>query len=71
MPTRSVRSKDVTAGSRKSKAFDLTAGTYVAFCNIVDDMMGSSSSMMNGSGMGSGAGHVHFAEGMHVTFTVS
>lgn len=63
--------EDVRAGSHKSKAFDLTAGTYVAFCNIVDDMMGSSSSMMSGSGMGGGSGHVHFAEGMRVTFTVS
>ena len=65
--------KDVAAESQKSKTFDLAAGTYVAFCNIVDAMMGSSSSMadMNGSGTGSGTGHVHFAEGMNVTFTVS
>ena len=60
----------------------LTAGTYVAFCNIVDTMMntdttmmGSPTSMMNGTsstmgGMGSGAGHIHFAKGMHITFTV-
>ena len=58
-----MRSPSVAAGSRKSKTFDLTAGTYVAFCNIVDDMTGSSSSTMNGhsdmtsdSGMGSGTG---------------
>ncbi len=66
--------EDVAGRSHQSKAFDLSAGTYVAFCNIVDTMMGSSgSSMMNGSsGMmsGSGVGHIHFAEGMHVTFTV-
>jgi hypothetical protein len=63
--------EDVAGGSRKSKALELSAGTYVAFCNIVDEMMGSSSSTMHDSGMGSGSGHVHFSEGMHVTFTVS
>ena len=62
---------DVAARSHKSGTFELAAGTYVAFCNLVDTMMGSSSSMMNGSGMGSGMGHVHFAQGMHVTFSVS
>jgi hypothetical protein len=61
--------ENVAARSHKSKTFDLAAGTYVAFCNIIDNMTGSS--MMNGSGMGSGTGHVHFSEGMHVTFTVS
>ena len=61
----------VAANSSKSKTFDLSAGTYVAFCNIVDTMMGSTTSMMNGSGMGSGTGHVHFSAGMHVTFTVT
>lgn len=63
---------DAVAGrSRKSGTFDLTAGTYVAFCNVVDNMMGSSTSMMNGGEMGSSTGHVHFAQGMHVTFTVT
>jgi hypothetical protein len=64
--------EDVAARAQKSKTFNLAAGTYVAFCNLVDNMMGSSgSSMMNGSsGMMNGSGHVHFAEGMHVTFTV-
>lgn len=57
------------ARSSKSKTFELSSGTYVAFCNLIDNMMGSGSSMMNGAGMGSG-GHVHFASGMHVTFTV-
>jgi len=59
--------QDIAAHSHKSKTFDLSAGTYVAFCNIIDTMMGSSNSM---GGMGSGAGHIHFARGMHVTFTV-
>lgn len=60
----------VGARSRKSATFDLTAGTYVAFCNLIDTM-GSGSSMMHGSDMEPGSGHVHFSEGMHVTFTVS
>jgi len=44
----------------------------VAFCNIVDDMA-SGSNMMNGADnmpMGGGMSHVHFAQGMHVDFTV-
>lgn len=72
----------VAARSQQTKTFDLTSGTYVAFCNIVDTMMntdttmmGSPTSMLNGTsstmgGMGSGTGHVHFAKGMHITFTV-
>ncbi len=54
----------VAARSHKSKTFTLTAGSYVAFCNLVDDM---GSGMMNG-GMGH---HVHYAAGMHVAFTVT
>jgi hypothetical protein len=61
----------VAARSRKSARFDLTAGRYVAFCNLIDSMMGSSSSMMHGSEMEPATGHVHFAQGMHLTFTVS
>ncbi len=60
----------VAARSNKTKVFDLKAGDYVAFCNVVDSMMGSGAGMQ-GSGMGSGMGHVHFHEGMHVAFTVS
>ena len=60
---------DVAAHSQASKLFNLEAGTYVAFCNIIDSMMGSNS-MMHGADMGSGSGHVHFSEGMHVVFTV-
>lgn len=71
----------VAGRSQKTQTFDLTSGTYVAFCNLVDTMssdttmMGSDTTMMNGTsspmgGMDSGTGHVHFAKGMHVTFTV-
>jgi microcompartment protein CcmK/EutM len=87
----------VAARSQQTDTFDLTSGTYVAFCNIIDSMMGSDTTMMGSdttmmgsdttmmgsdttmmsgtsstmSGMDSGTGHVHFAKGMHVTFTVS
>ena len=61
----------VAARSQKSATFDLAAGTYVAFCNLIDNMMGSSSSTMHDSGMESGSEHVHFARGMHVTFRVN
>jgi hypothetical protein len=41
---------DVGAHSSKSATFELTPGTYVAFCNIVDTMMGSTATtMMMGS----------------------
>jgi hypothetical protein len=69
--------KDVAAGTNKSKAFELSAGTYVALCNLIDEMAGSGTTM-GGMSMDDGsattvpgAGHVHFAEGMHATFTVS
>ena len=61
----------VAARSRKNATFDLTAGTYVALCNVIDTMTDSGSSMMHGSEMEPATGHVHFAQGMHVTFTVS
>lgn len=60
--------QQIAARSHQTKTFVLTTGTYVAFCNIIDTMMGSDTTMMNG--MGAGAGHIHFAKGMHVTFTV-
>jgi hypothetical protein len=63
--------EDVAAGSRKSATFDLPAGKYVAVCNLVDEMAASSTSMAHGSDMGPAAGHVHFAQGMHATFTVT
>lgn len=53
---------NVAPGSQKTKIFDLKAGTYLALCNIADSM--------SGSDMGHDAGHVHFAQGMYVSFTV-
>ena len=68
--------EDVAPGEQKNKTFELSAGTYVALCNLIEDMAGSSSTM-DGHSMntdpetGSGSLHVHFAEGMYATFTVS
>lgn len=56
---------DVPMGKTATKTFDLPAGQYVAFCNLVDEMG------MSGGGMGSGMGHVHFQLGMITAFTVS
>jgi hypothetical protein len=58
---------DVGPGTSKSHTFDLPSGQYVAFCNIVDQM-GRGSGM---GGMGGGMDHVHFALGMHTSFTVT
>jgi microcompartment protein CcmK/EutM len=59
----------VAAHSRQSARFDLKAGRYVAFCNLIDNT--GSSTSVNGSGrMSTSGGPVHFARGMHVTFTV-
>jgi len=83
-------SGDVPAGSSVTDLFTFKPGTYLAFCNIVDDMdmsgstaMGAngnmpmghenSSTMGSGSGptpMGTTMGHVHFALGMSLAFTV-
>jgi len=63
---------DIDARTSTEKTFTFAPGTYVAFCNIVDDMA-SGSNMMNGADnmpMGGGMSHVHFAQGMHVDFTV-
>lgn len=74
---------DLAAGKSATKTLDLSAGDYVAFCNIVDAMgsdgMGSdgtgSGDMgngMNGStSMGSGMDHVHYKQGMVNFFTVA
>lgn len=51
---------DVAAGSSKHATFDFPPGSYVAFCNITDDM-----------GMGSHMERNHFELGMHTTFTVT
>jgi hypothetical protein len=73
-------SGEVAARSSITKTFTFTPGTYMAFCNIVDDM-GTGTTMMNGNNMPMGGngpmggnsamgGHVHFAQGMYMTFTV-
>ena len=59
---------DVPAGTSRHKTMQLTPGAYVAFCNIVGGM-----GMGNGpmGQMGGGMQHVHFALGMHTSFTVA
>ncbi len=54
---------DVASGTSKTHEFDLAPGSYVAFCNVVDQMG-------HGNGMGGGMSHVHFEMGMHTTFSV-
>ena len=58
---------DLAAGTQASKTFELSAGNYVALCNLVDQtaMMG------NNGGMGNGMDHVHYRLGMVATFTVT
>jgi hypothetical protein len=46
--------EDIASGSHASKEFDLSPGSYVLFCNIVDDTTHVS----------------HFAKGMHAEITV-
>ena len=55
---------DIASGASKHKVLDLAPGAYVAFCNIVGGM-GADGGMMGGMN------HVHFADGMHTTFTVT
>lgn len=69
---------DLAAGKSATKTLDLSAGSYVAFCNLVDQMGQSTGGMGNGgmgsSGMGSsgsGMGHVHYRLGMVTQFTVA
>jgi plastocyanin len=50
--------EDVRAGASKRATFDLAPGSYVAFCNIIEDV-----------GMG-GMEHDHFDLGMHTAFVV-
>jgi len=56
--------EDVTAQTKKSNAFDLAPGKYVAFCNVVDKATGTTNHDAAASG------HVHFSSGMHVAFSV-
>ena len=73
---------DISAGTSAQKSFTLPAGPCVVYCNVVEQMGTDSSNAGNGGmtsggmgsgGMGSGGGmtHVHFALGMHTTFTVA
>ncbi len=55
---------DLASGASRHKVLNLAPGSYVAFCNIVGGMA------MGGGTMG-GMNHVHFADGMHTTFTVT
>ncbi len=55
----------VMSHQTKSSNFQLDPGTYVAFCNLIDQM--GTGSMMNGN---MGSGHVHFARGMYQLIVV-
>lgn len=67
--------EDVRADQTKSGTFELEPGTYVAFCNLVDEMgsgmMGGGQTPSTMMGGGTGTGHVHFALGMHQLLTVT
>jgi hypothetical protein len=58
----------VAARSDKTATFHLTAGTYVAFCNLLDKMKRPASTVLDEADT---SDHPHFAEGMHAAFTVS
>jgi hypothetical protein len=62
---------DVAAGGSTEKTFTLPAGSYVAFCNVVDQMGSGMGGMGGGMGMDSGMNRVHFALGMHTNFRVT
>jgi uncharacterized cupredoxin-like copper-binding protein len=67
---------DLPPGKVTTKAFDIPAGDYVAFCNLVDQMgMGNggmgNGGMGNGGTGGGGMSHVHYRLGMVTTFTVA
>ena len=58
---------DVAAGTSQTHVFNLAPGSYVVFCNLVEQM-GHGNSM---GGMSGGTTHVHFDLGMHTTFDVT
>jgi hypothetical protein len=64
---------DLAAGKSATKTFDLPAGDYVAFCNLVENMDGHDDmgSDMDMEGMGNGEAHVHYERGMVNYFTVT
>ena len=55
---------NIPSGASRHTVLNLAPGSYVAFCNIVGGMG-------LGGGMMDGMNHVHFADGMHTTFTVT
>ena len=57
----------VAAGTSGTHVFNLAPGSYVVFCNLVEQMDHGSSM----GGIGRGMTHVHFDLGMHTTFTVT
>ena len=67
---------DVAAGKSVTKTIELSAGTYVAMCNLVEHAgtghgtSGNSGSANGHMGTGSAMDHVHFRLGMRTTFTV-
>ena len=67
---------DIAAGKTITKAFNLPVGSYVALCNIVDQM-GMGNASMNDGGMGNGGmggtgtAHIHYVLGMSTPFTVT
>ena len=64
---------ELTAQETKTATFDLSAGDYIAFCNLVEDMgMNDDSGMGTGGGMGGGGmEHVRVELGMVNYFTVA
>ncbi len=58
---------NVAAGTSRTHVFELAPGSYVVFCNLVEQM--GHGNMMGG--MGGGMTHVHFELGMHTTFNVT
>jgi hypothetical protein len=57
---------DIAPGESVTKTFTFAPGAYVAFCNLIDSMMGGGGMMGDG-----GMNHVHFEQGMYTTFTAS
>jgi hypothetical protein len=68
---------DVAGGKSVTKTINLTAGHYVAICNLVETTGMGTTGMGSGgigtTGMGNSAmtGHIHFMLGMVTTFTVA
>ena len=64
---------DIAGRTSTTATFTFEPGTYVAFCNLVDDMGMASGTVGDTSNMPMGGdtdGHVHFSAGMYMTFTV-